>query len=151
MDFTATYNALIDDKGRVVLPASLKKEMGEEAELSVTIEKDIYVDCLNIYPASYWKVKKDDFESRLNPFDEEDQELREQFYENVVKIKMAPNGRINIPAEFMDYANLKKNVVFSGMGNLIRMWDAERFGNRTKTRKSLRDMYKEKLGNNPNG
>ena len=46
--FSARYNALTDDKGRVVLPAAFKKAMGVLAEEPLVIEKDVYKACLNI-------------------------------------------------------------------------------------------------------
>ncbi len=146
--FSAKHTALIDDKGRIVLPALFKKAMGELAEQPIAIEKDIYVGCLNIYPEEYWNEKLEEIESKLNQFDEGDLELLEQFYENFTTVKMAPNGRINIPSDFIGHAVLKKEVVIIGMGKSIRIWDAENYEQRKIERKSLRDMYKEKLGNN---
>ncbi len=148
---SAKHTAIIDDKGRVVLPAAFKKAMEELANQPVVIEKDIYVGCLNFYPERIWDQKLDEVESKLNHFDEGDLELLEQIYENFTTAKMATNGRINIPLDFLNHAGAKKDVVFTGMGRMIRLWDAARYEERKKTRKSLRDMYKEKLGNNPNG
>ena len=145
--FSAKHTAVIDDKGRIVLPAAFKKAMGELAETPVAIEKDIYVGCLNLYPEKYWNEKLEEIESKLNQFDEGDLELLEQFYENFVSVKMAANGRINIPSDFMEHASLKKEVVIIGMGKIVRVWDATKYEERKVSRKSLRDMYKDKLGN----
>ena len=147
--FSTKYKATIDDKGRVVLPSAFKKKMGNEALKPLAIEMDIYSNCLNIYPESHWGKKVEEIESKLNQFDEGDIELLEQFYENFTTVRMADNGRINIPADFLEHASLKKEVVLVGMGKLIRLWDAGEYNNRKQSRKPLRDMYKEKLGNKP--
>jgi MraZ protein len=147
--FSREYSAAIDDKNRVVLPSALKKLMGDQAEKPITLEKDIYSQCLNIYPEEYWNEKVQLFESKLNPFDEQDIELLEQFYENFTTVKMAEHGRINIPDNFLNYAEIKKDVVFIGMGKMIRLWDAGKYQVRKDTRKPLLDMYKDKLGNKP--
>ena len=55
IEFTGTYNATIDDKGRVVLPASFKKEMGELAGEPLIIERNLFKDCLDIYPEKFWQ------------------------------------------------------------------------------------------------
>ena len=34
---------------------------------------------------------------------------------------MAPNGRINIPTDYLNYAHLEKGVEFIGMGESIRL------------------------------
>ena len=57
--FSARYNALTDDKGRVVLPAAFKKAMGVLAEEPLVIEKDVYKACLNIYPLKIWEQRLD--------------------------------------------------------------------------------------------
>ncbi|MBN1821484.1 MAG: hypothetical protein JXR31_05855 [Prolixibacteraceae bacterium] len=147
--FSAKYTATIDDKGRVVLPSSLKKMMGGDAEKPIAIEMDVFSNCLNIYPEEHWNEKVKEIESRLNQFDEGDIELLEQFYENFTTVKMAANGRINIPTEFMKYSRIQKEVVLVGMGKMIRLWDMKEYEKRKGERKPLRDMYKEKLGNKP--
>jgi len=146
--FSARYNATVDEKGRVVLPAPFKKAMGEMAEQPLAIEKDVFSGCLNIYPEMYWNEKLQEIESKLNQFDEGDIELLEQFYENFTSVTMAPNGRINIPSDFLEHSGAKKEVVLIGMGKTIRLWDAASYEKRKETRKPLRDMIKEKLGNN---
>jgi len=147
--FSTKYKATIDDKGRIVLPSAFKKTMGGEALNPLAIEMDVFLNCLNIYPESQWNTKVEEIESKLNQFDEGDIELLEQFYENFTTVRMAENGRINILPDFLEHANLKKEVVLVGMGKLIRLWDAGEYEKRRQSRKPLRDMYKEKLGNKP--
>ncbi len=147
--FSARYNALIDDKGRVVLPAAFKKAMGDLAEEPLVVEKDIYKECLNIFPEKYWNQRLDAIEKQLNQFDEEDDDLLADLYENYTTVTLAPNGRINIPSDFLDHAGIRRDVVLVGKGKSIRMWDEEKYNEAKKMRKPLRDMFRERLGNNP--
>ena len=121
IEFTGTYNATIDDKGRVVLPAFLKKEMGELALESIVLEKNLHKECLDIRPEKFWKDRVIDFKSTLDSFSADDDSLLQFFYQNFMKVTMAANGRINIPTEYLDYAGLKKGVKFIGMGDSIRL------------------------------
>lgn len=147
--FSARYNALIDDKGRVVLPAPFKKAMGELAEEPLVIEKDIYKECLNIFPERYWNQRIESIERQLNQFDEDDDDLLADLYENYTTVTMAPNGRINIPTDFMEYAGISRDVVFVGKGKSIRMWDENKYRDSKENRRPLRDLFRERLGNNP--
>jgi len=147
--FSARYNALIDDKGRVVLPAPFKKAMGELAEEPLVIEKDIYKECLNIFPERYWNQRIESIERQLNQFDEDDDDLLADLYENYTTVTMAPNGRINIPTDFMEYAGISREVVFVGKGKSIRMWDENKYRDSKENRRPLRDLFRERLGNNP--
>ena len=148
--FSARYNALIDDKGRVVLPAALKKAMGPMAEEPLVVEKDIYKSCLNIYPQKFWDQRVESMEKELNDFNEEDDDLIADIYENFTTLWMAPNGRINIPADFMEHAGIEKNVrevIFVGKGQSIRLWNEKLYLEAKKERKPLRDRFRERLGN----
>ena len=147
--FSARYNALIDDKGRVVLPAPFKKAMGDLAEEPLVIEKDIYKACLNIFPERYWNQRIESIERQLNQFNEDDDDLLADIYENFTSLTMAPNGRINIPADFMDHAGISRDVVFIGKGKSIRMWDEKNYQETKENRRPLRDTFRERLGNNP--
>ena len=121
IEFTGTYNATIDDKGRVVLPAAFKKELGELALGSLVLEKNLHKECLDIRPEKFWKDRVIDFKSTLDSFNADDDSLLQFFYQNFMKVTMAANGRINIPTEYLDYAILEKGVKFIGMGDSIRL------------------------------
>jgi len=150
--FSARYNALIDDKGRVVLPAPFKKAMGALSEELLVIEKDIYKTCLNIYPQQFWDERLGKIEKQLNPFNEEDDDLLAHLYENFATVTMAPNGRINIPSDFMDYAGITRDVVFVGKGQSITMWNEQKYDEMKESRKPLREMFRERLsGTQGNG
>jgi len=147
--FSARYNALIDDKGRVVLPAPFKKAMGDLAEEPLVIEKDIYKACLNIFPERYWNQRIESIERELNQFNEDDDDLLADIYENHTSLTMAPNGRINIPSDFMDHAGISREVVFIGKGKSIRMWDDRKYQESKENRRPLKETFRERLGNKP--
>jgi MraZ protein len=150
--FSARFSALIDDKGRVVLPAALKKSMGELADEPLVIEKDVYKSCLNIYPQKFWDQRIQKIVRRLNEFNETDDDLLSEVYENFTTLSMAPNGRINIPADFMEHAEISKDVrevMFVGKGQSITLWNETLYHEVKSKRKPLRDMFRERLGNIP--
>ncbi len=126
IEFAGTYSATVDDKGRIVLPSSFKKEMGELALESLIIEKNLHRECLDIHPEKFWRNRVEEFKRTLDPFDEDDDSLLQFFYQNFVKVTMAPNGRINIPTSYLHYANLEKGAEFIGMGESIRLLSATR-------------------------
>jgi MraZ protein len=121
IEFAGTHNATVDEKGRIVLPSSFKKEMGELALESLVIEKNLHKECLDIHPEKFWRNRVEEFKRTLDPFDEDDDALLQFFYQNFVKVAMAPNGRINIPDTYLVYARLEKGAQFIGMGESIRL------------------------------
>jgi MraZ protein len=143
-EFAGSHMATIDDKGRVVLPSSFKKELGELALESLVVEKNLHQACLDIHPEKYWKKRVEDFKSVLDPFDEDDDRLLQFFYQNFIKLTMAPNGRINIPATYLEHANLDKSVEFIGMGESIRLLAASRPEGSEMTKAEFLAKLKEK-------
>lgn len=121
IEFAGTYSATLDDKGRIVLPAPFKKELGDLVAESLVIEKNLHRECLDIHPEKFWRKRVEDFKSTLDPFDEDDDALLQFFYQNFIKVTMAPNGRVNIPDSYLQYAKLEKGAEFIGMGESIRL------------------------------
>lgn len=143
-EFTGTYNATIDDKGRIVLPSAFKREMGELALEPLIIERNLFKDCLDIYPEKFWKDRVAAFKSTLDPFDEEDDAFLQFFYENFIKVGMAANGRINIPADYLGYGKLEKNARLIGMGFSIRIWDTDEYESDRMDKSTFAKRFREK-------
>ncbi len=144
IEFAGTYNATIDDKGRIVLPASFKKELGELANESLVIEKNLHRACLDIHPEKFWRKRVEDFKSVLDPFDEDDDALLQFFYQNFIKVSIAPNGRLNIPDAYLKYANLEKGAEFIGMGESIRLLAVGKTGRPEMSKDEFLIKLKEK-------
>ena len=144
IEFAGTYSATIDDKGRIVLPASFKKELDDLATEPLVVEKNLHKNCLDIHPEKFWRKRVEDFKSVLDPFDEEDDALLQFFYQNFTKVTMAPNGRLNIPDIYLKYANLEKGAEFIGMGESIRLLSASKTGESGMNKAEFLQKLKEK-------
>ena len=145
-DFSNSYSATVDDKGRVVLPAPYKREIGFDPDSLITVEIDPYDECLNLYPSSSWEKRIAFIKSKLNPNDPRQSKFLDKFYQNFVRINMAENGRLNIPNTFFKRKGIEKDVIFSGQGDRIRLWDAEAYRKSILPDAEYPDMYKEFLG-----
>ncbi len=145
-EFSNYYSATVDDKSRVVLPAPYKRDIAHEAAGMITVEIDPYEKCLNLYPESSWNKRLDFIKSRLNPNDPRQSKLLDKFYQNFVRINMAENGRLNIPNPFLNKINIDKEVIFSGQGDRIRLWDAEAYRKAMMPDEDYPSLFEEFLG-----
>jgi MraZ protein len=136
----------VDTKGRVVLPAPFKKEMGEAVETIYVVEKDVYDRCLNIYPLSTWRAKVEKLKLRLNMDNPLQSKMLSRYFEEIVKVNMAENGRLNIPNEMLLYAGIEKDAVFAGQGERMRLWEPARHESSRISDEDYAKMYKELLG-----
>lgn len=146
VSFSNIYPATVDDKGRVVVPSSFKREMGEAIETTYVVEKDVYDQCLNIYPHSTWLIKVERLRHRLNMDDPIQSKMLSRYYEEIVKVVMAENGRLNIPDEMLSYAGIKKEAVFTGQGSRMRLWEPSRHQASRLSDEDYARLYKELLG-----
>lgn len=145
-EFSNTYNATVDDKGRVVLPAAFKREMGESFERVFTVEIDPYEKCFNLYPVVSWEKRLAFIRSRLNPNDPRQSRLLDKFYQNFAKITVSDNGRLNIPNAFLEKMGITKDVVFTGQGDRIRLWEAEAYHKTMMPDEDYPALFEEFMG-----
>ncbi|HPR60135.1 MAG TPA: hypothetical protein PLF35_04265 [Prolixibacteraceae bacterium] len=144
--FSSQYNATIDDKKRVVLPAAYKRELGDTFDRLLVAETDPYEKCVNLYPTASWEKRLAFIHSRLNPNDPRQSRLLDKFYQSFVKISVAENGRLNIPNSVLDKAGIDKEVVFTGQGDRIRLWDANEYRKVMLPDDDYAGMFEEFLG-----
>lgn len=124
MEFSGRKYATVDEKGRVLLPADYKNEMGGKIpgdQLAVQI--DPYEKCLNLYPIDVWNAYFGAIKSKLNRNNREHSRLLDMLYSNFKVIQVPDNGRMNLPNDFLERVNITKDVIFTGQNDRIRLWD----------------------------
>ncbi|MEI7524678.1 MAG: hypothetical protein WCJ95_10140 [Mariniphaga sp.] len=146
VSFSNIYPVTLDGKGRVVLPSPFKKEMGDALEVTFVVEKDVYDKCLNIYPHATWLMKVEQLRRRLNPENPVHSQMLSRYYEEIVKLTMAENGRLNIPDLMLEYAGITKEAVFTGQGTRMRLWEPSRHQASRLSDDDYARLYKELLG-----
>lgn len=111
----------IDAKGRVIVPAKLRDELGEK--FIVTRGMD---GCLFGYPLSEWAILEEKLKEM--PLAKKDARTFVRFfYSAATECEVDKQGRINIPATLRTHAKLEKGCVIIGVSNRIEIWDEERW------------------------
>src|SRR5574344_2152153 len=79
MRFLGKTEARIDVKGRLFLPANFRKEFqGSHAE-KLVLRKDVFNDCIVIYPEAVWNKQMESLRKRLNRWNKTHQQVFRQF------------------------------------------------------------------------
>lgn len=110
------YQNSIDAKGRMIVPSKYRLELGHQCVLTRGIDK-----CLYIYPMSQWEK----FMEKLSALPTADPNARafvRHFYANAVECDIDKQGRMGIPQELRDYANIEKELVTVGLLDKIEIW-----------------------------
>ena len=97
MRFLGNIEAKTDMKGRAFLPAVFRKVLQASGQENLILRKDIFQDCLVLYPESVWNEQMDTLRQRLNRFNAAHQRIFRQFVSEVEMLTLDGNGRFLIP------------------------------------------------------
>ena len=116
--FMGEYNHTIDAKGRLIVPAKYREELGET--FVITNGND---GCLNIYTEEAWET----FLGKLQllPSNRDKREIIRAFVSQANPVELDKQGRILIPPALREHAELKKDVVLAGAIDKIEVWDKD--------------------------
>ena len=124
--FYGTYQAKMDDKGRIVLPASIRKYIPQGGDMRFVIKKSIYDRCLEMYTFEEWSRQSAEIRERLDFFIPEHVAFWRQFNRDVDIVEPdAKLGRISISRNLLDAIGITKEVVFIGVENMLEIWAGE--------------------------
>jgi len=137
--FLSSHVNKLDKKGRISVPSSFRAELAQEPFQGVVLFKSNTHKCLEGFTWSYMNEisnRLDDF----NLFSTDQDDLATSIFGNAVQLSVDGDGRIILPADLIDFANLKDNVSFVGMGTKFQIWSPEDFQKRqNEARQAVQD------------
>ncbi|MBU8891311.1 MAG: division/cell wall cluster transcriptional repressor MraZ [Bacteroidales bacterium] len=119
------YNCKVDEKGRVTFPSSLKKQMGSVSESRFVVKKDIFEQCLVLFPIEEWERQNAIIRGKINPYNKEHNKFLRNFYRGSAEIVLDSNNRMLIPKRLLDLANISKEAILAGQDGKIEVWSKE--------------------------
>ncbi len=128
MKFLGNIEAKLDAKGRVFIPATFRKQLQAAGEESLVLRKDVFQDCLVLYPESVWFGIQEQLRRRLNRWNNRQQTIFRQFVCDAEVVPLDGNGRILISGRYLALAGIQKDVRFIGMDDTIEIWAKEQTG-----------------------
>lgn len=119
--FIGEYQHSLDEKGRVIVPAKYREQLGEHFVLTKGLD-----ECLFIYPMTEWTL----FEQKLKELPLTNMNARKFvrfFLSGAMECSPDKQGRILIPNALRVYSGIEKDIVFIGMSNHIEVWSKEKW------------------------
>ena len=117
-----TYECKADSKGRIMLPAQLKKQLLASLEKGFVIKRAVFQPCLEVYPMEQWEFLMQKV-NKLNRFKKKNNDFIRRFTAGVKIIEIDTTGRLLIPKDLSVFAAIKKEVVVSSAINIFEIWD----------------------------
>ncbi|MDP2452932.1 MULTISPECIES: division/cell wall cluster transcriptional repressor MraZ [unclassified Kaistella] len=125
-NFIGTYECRIDDKGRLKLPSSLVKQMGDFGDESFVVKRAVFQPCLEVYPMQAWEQLMTKL-NKLNRFIKKNADFIRMFTAGVKTVEPDNSGRLQISKDLTLFANLRKEIVITSAGELFEIWDKEAY------------------------
>ncbi len=117
--FIGEYHHTIDEKGRIIIPAKFREELGNNFIITRGIE-----NCLFVYSKENWAKITDKLSSL--PFTKKDARTFNRFFmSGATDVELDKQGRVNISKPLIDYASLSKDCVIIGTGDRLEVWSQE--------------------------
>lgn len=117
--FMGEYHHTIDEKGRMIIPAKFREELGDNFIITRGIE-----NCLFVYSSKSWENITNKLESL--PFTKKDARQFVRFFLSGATIaEFDKQGRVNITSPLISYAHLEKDCVIIGTGDRLEIWSQE--------------------------
>ena len=116
--FRGTFDYTLDAKNRLTVPARFRAVLADGVVMAKSTEP-----CVQLWvPADYESVTSSALSS-LNPLSPDARKLRRFFSANSHDTELDSAGRISFPPFLLDHASLGKDVVVTGAGDCLEVWD----------------------------
>ena len=118
--FVGTHEHGLDDKGRMVLPAKIRLQLGERGMVAMADE------CLGLWTLEGFDEIADRVAAAVEAREAEPAVLR-KFMAYACEVTPDAQGRVVIPQVLRDYAGLGSEVVVNGRRDRAEIWAKERW------------------------
>ena len=115
------YEHSLDVKGRLIMPAKLREDMGEKFIITKGLD-----GCLFGFSQTEWS----NFEEKLKTLPLTNKNARDFvrfFLSGAIECEIDKQGRFLIASNLREYANMEKDVVIIGVGTRLEIWNRNKW------------------------
>lgn len=118
--FMGEYNHTIDAKGRLIVPAKFREQLGETFVITKAAD-----GCLNVFTNEAWETSLDKLKTL--PANKDTRRYVREVVSSAAEVETDKQGRILIPTGLREHAGINKDVVLAGVIDKIEIWDKLRW------------------------
>ncbi len=116
------YSHTIDNKGRMIVPAKFRIELGERFIVTKGFD-----GCLYGYSIEEWNKIEEKIKTLPLITGKDARNFTRFFFSSAIECELDAQGRILISAGLREYASLIKDVVVIGVSARIEIWSKEKW------------------------
>ena len=119
--FMGEYNHTVDAKGRLIVPAKFRDQLGDEFVVTKGLD-----GCLFVYTLEEWHNIEEKFKN-ISMTSKDARKFSRFLFAGAASCELDRQGRILLPPALREYANLTKEVVLVGVLSRVEIWDKNRW------------------------
>jgi len=120
ISFTGEFNNSIDQKNRLSIPVKYRNALSPVNNNTFVLTRG-FDKCLILYPLDEWKKVESQLGS-LSSIKVRHRNFVRSIVRCAIHVKYDSQGRIAIPENLLEYANINSNVIVIGMIKKIEIW-----------------------------
>ena len=121
-----TYECKVDAKGRLMLPAAIKKQLLPVLQNGFVLKRAVFQPCLELYPMSEWEVLMQKV-NKLNRFKKKNNDFIRRFTAGLKQVEIDAAGRLLVPKDLVAFSGITKDIVVASAINIIEIWDKDKY------------------------
>lgn len=119
--FKGSYSYSVDSKGRINIPAKLRKYVSTEANDTFVITRG-FEQCLFVYPLDEWNTLERSIRE-LSSSDPKHRFFTRTLLRWATESQLDGQSRISIPKELLQFAGIENEVIILGVIERIEVWN----------------------------
>ncbi|OFY73507.1 MAG: hypothetical protein A2265_10045 [Bacteroidetes bacterium RIFOXYA12_FULL_33_9] len=115
-----------------MLPSAFKKQLDAGAQDRFVVKKDIFENCLVLYPMDEWTRQIELIRKNTNPYNRKHNEFIRGLFKNMAELSLDNVNRLLLPKRLTDLVSINKDVVLLGQDEKIEIWSQELYNQMDK-------------------
>lgn len=106
------------------MPAPLKKQLATSLQDGFVLKRSVFQPCLELYPMAEWNLMMQKV-NKLNRFVKKNNDFIRRFQAGVKVVEIDALGRLLVPKDLTNFAQITKDIVLSSTVNIVEIWDKD--------------------------
>lgn len=123
VQFLGEYDVPVDEKGRIFLPAEIRRKLPPQAEDTLVVVRGLD-GCLTAYPQHSWA----EIALKMTRLPQTDPKVRvyiRGMLSQAAEVKLDRQGRANLPRKLLERVGIGDRMVVIGALDKIEFWNPE--------------------------
>jgi len=125
--FTGEFDCKVDIKGRILIPAEFRRQMGNVEAYRFIITKALNEQCLELFTIEEWERMNKSIQENIETLGSEHKQLLLEFRLSATEVECDQKGRVLIPERLLKQVEIEKEAVLLGCFGKIEIWSPEMY------------------------